>query len=268
MTLIQLKTSSRWLAPHRQRPSARLRLFCLPFAGGSASAYRDWSTALPRDVEVCPVELPGRGTRYSEPAVASLHELIPALTDALEGWFDRPFVFYGHSMGALLAFELAHELRARTWLEPAALFVGARPGPSESDQIAVADMTDAEVIAYIRSMSDHPELLDHPELMKLLLPTLRRDLALCGTYSYRPRRKLACSMTVFGGIEDHISRTQLESWRAETENAVDVEMLPGGHFFLRTSRDALLRSLSARLDALEYLTVRKKTESKTSCYDQ
>src|SRR5262245_50602132 len=100
-------TGSRWLSSYDVRPSARLRLFCFPFAGGSASSYRGWSACLPRDVEVCPIQPPGREARFSEPAFRRIPELVRALADALSPLLDRPFVFYGHSVGAIVAFELA-----------------------------------------------------------------------------------------------------------------------------------------------------------------
>lgn len=246
------KPATHWLAPYEPRPSARLRLFCLPFAGGNASVYWDWSAAFPVDVEVCPVELPGRGTRFSEPSFRSIHELVPVLAGGLDGWLDRPFAFYGHSMGAVVAFELAHELRARGQSRPVALFLGAHPAavlPCRSTTLV--DRTDAELIASVKRISDQPELLDHPELLALTLRMLRCDLAMCASYVYQARPKLESPITVFGGLEDEIARAELDRWDIETTGPFDVEMLQGGHFFLRTSRNTLLERLSARLAALD-----------------
>lgn len=240
-------TTNRWIGPYQARPAAELRLFCFPYAGGNASAFWGWSAAFSRDVEVCPVQLPGRATRPFETAFQSLHELVPVLADQLDGLFDRPFAFYGHSMGALLAFELAHELRARGRTQPMALFPAAHLAPAIPHRFGIAERTDLELIAYVKRMSDQPELLDHPELLRLLLPTLRSDLSVCDSYAYQRRPKLDCAVTVFGGIADSIARVDLEAWQAETTGPFAVEMLPGRHFFLNTARDALLQSLSRRL---------------------
>jgi medium-chain acyl-[acyl-carrier-protein] hydrolase len=241
---------NRWIAPYKPRPSARVRLLCLPFAGGNASVYWTWSRALPPEIEVCPVELPGRGARFSEPSFRSMPALVTALADGLEGWLDRPFAFYGHSMGALIAFELAHELRARGQAAPVALLLGAGPAPTIPRRLAVADWTDAELIAAVRRISDQPEMLDHPELAQLALPMIRNDLTVCVSYAYQVRPKLACPITVFGGVDDEIGGAELDAWQAETTGPFDVEMMQGGHFFLRTCCDALCEGLARRLGAL------------------
>ncbi|QDE89547.1 hypothetical protein BHS06_11565 [Myxococcus xanthus] len=239
-----------WLGAYESRSSARLRLFCFPFAGGSVSAYRGWSASLPRDVEVCPIQLPGRDERFFEPAFRTIRELVPVLADRLDGLLDLPFAFYGHSMGALVAFELAHELRARGQTEPLALFPAAHQAPAIPQQDALSARTDAEVVAYVKRMSNRPELDEYPELLQLLLPTLRCDLSLCDTYVHERRPPLACPMIVFGGSEDEITRAELNAWHSETTGPFDVEMLPDGHFFLTTSRELLLQSLSQRLTLL------------------
>ncbi|NVJ12943.1 thioesterase II family protein [Myxococcus sp. AM010] len=243
-------TANPWIGAYEARSSARLRLFCFPFAGGSASAYRGWSAALPPDVEVCPVQLPGREERFAEPAFRTIRELVPVLAERLDRLLDLPFAFYGHSMGALVAFELAHELRARGRAGPLALFPAAHQAPTVPLLDALSARTDAEVVAYVKRMSNRPELDEYPELLRLLLPTLRCDLSLCDTYVHERRSPLACPITVFGGREDEISCAELEAWRAETTGAFDVELLPDGHFFLTTSRGLLLQRLSCALDLL------------------
>lgn len=233
-----------WVGVREARPDARLRLFCFPFAGGSASAYRSWSTDLPREIEVYPVQLPGREARFTEPAFRRMAELAPVVTDALAPLLDRPFAFYGHSMGAILAFEVAHELRARGLAPPVALFPAAHQAPTIPHQGAVSERADLELMAYVTKMSDTPQLREHPELLRLILPTLRCDLALCDTYTYRPRGRLACAVTALGGIDDTVSRAELDAWGAETDGPFDVALMPGGHFFLPAARELVARTLT------------------------
>jgi surfactin synthase thioesterase subunit len=185
--------------------------------------------------------------------------LVSVLADGLEAWkdceeredwLDRPFAFYGHSMGALIAFELAHELRARGRPEPVALFLGAAPAPPIPRRLAVASWSDAELITAVKQISDQPAMLEHPELVKLALPMIRNDLTLCVSYVYQVRPMLTCPITVFGGADDEIVRAELDAWRAETTGPFEVEMMQGGHFFLRTCCDALFEGLARRLRAV------------------
>jgi medium-chain acyl-[acyl-carrier-protein] hydrolase len=239
-----------WLSCRELRPQPRLRLFCFPFAGGSASAYRGWSAGLPKDVEVCPIQLPGREARFAEPAFRNIADLVPVLADVLSPLIDLPFAFYGHSMGSLVAFELAHELRGRGMAQPLALYPAAHEAPKYPHITAISQLPDDELIAYVGKVSNTPEVLDNPQLLQLILPTLRSDLSVCDFYVFRPRAKLECAITAFGGREDRIPRAALEAWGEETEGTSDVEMLPGGHLFLSASRAQLLDILAQRLAAL------------------
>lgn len=246
MTSIEI---SRWLSCYEPRPSPRLRMFCFPFAGGSASAYRGWSAGLPHDVEVCPLQFPGREGRFTEPAFRRMSELVSVLGDVLAPLLDLPFAFYGHSMGSIVAFELAHELRMRGKAFPCAVFPAAQQGPKISHVEALSELPDQELTAHLGKLSDTAQI-ENPDLLELMLPTLRCDLALCDFYTYRHRPKLNCPITAFGGQEDTVSRVALEAWSEETEGPFEVEILPGGHFFLSSSRKNLLEILSRKLSSL------------------
>lgn len=241
---------TRWLAGQDMDTPASVRLFCLPYAGGGAAAYRGWTAASPPGLHICPLELPGRGRRINEAPFTRLRPLVRALTDALEDVLDRPFALFGHSMGALIAFELARALRARGLPQPVHLFVsgGASPDvPRTRPELHAA--TDEEVRSELRLLNGTPgELLDNAELMELMLPTLRADFSVLETYEYRDEPPLAVPITVLGGTADPTVRLpSLHGWRRQTSEGSRLLLYPGDHFFLHTSTDALLTDIGNTL---------------------
>jgi medium-chain acyl-[acyl-carrier-protein] hydrolase len=240
----------RWLNVARPNPEALLRLFCFPYAGGSALIYRSWPQHLPPGVEVCAVQLSGRGQRINEPPFRSLDALIPALAAALRPHLDRPFAFFGHSMGALVSFELARYLRGHGGAAPEHLFVSghAAPRPGRRRE-KIFDLPEPEFKEQLRRLNGTPhEVLEHPELMELLLPLLRADFSVCDTYVYAERQPLDCPITAFGGLGDaSVSREDVEAWAAQTAGDFSVRMLPGDHFFLHESEALLLNLLGREL---------------------
>lgn len=228
-----------------------LRLLCLPYAGGAAVAYRTWSRWLPPEVEVWPVELPGRGTRMSEPLEPRIAALVARLADALGAVPPSPFALFGHSMGALLAYELTRELERRGADLPAHLFVSGAAGPPawNRDGAPFHDEPDDALIERVRRWGGTPPaVLDDADVMRLMLPILRNDLALCATYEHRAEPPLGVDISVFGGSDDRMVPVELlETWRAVTTGRVTVKVLRGGHFFLHTAPVALFASLRPQL---------------------
>jgi medium-chain acyl-[acyl-carrier-protein] hydrolase len=239
-----------WVTFPRPNPRARLRLFCFPYAGGSSLTYRKWPDGLPADVEVCPVQLPGRGNRLREPAYTQLPPLIETLSVALSPYFDVPFAFFGHSMGATIGFELARQLRSARAPEPFHLFVSGRRAPQcpETDPPSY-ELPEPLFIEELRRLDGTPqEVLEHPELMQFLLPLLRADFQLIQTYAYDPGPPLSCPITAFGGDRDpDAGRDLLEPWREQTTSDFSLQMFPGGHFFLHASGPLLLQSIARKL---------------------
>lgn len=227
-----------------------MRLFCFPYAGGNASIFRGWAEQLPKYLEVCPVQLPGRGTRTRESPFNSLTPLVEALAQAMPPELEKPFAFFGHSMGAIIGFELARHLRKRGLPEPLHLFASGHKAPQIPEAGPLDyDLPEPEFIEKLRGLNGTPqEVLEHPELMELMLPLLRADFALIQTYVYSPELPLDCPITVLGGTEDrHVSREHLEAWREQTRGSFMLRMLPGDHFFLQTTQSLLLRILADRL---------------------
>jgi surfactin synthase thioesterase subunit len=235
-----------WRKPN---PLTRLRLFCFPHAGASALIYRSWQDGLPADIEVCPIQLPGRGTRMMERPFTQLAPLVEVLARALAPLLDMPFAFFGHSLGALVSFELALRIRREYGRHPVRLLVSAARAPQFPHlRSPIHALPEKEFLAEVRRLNGTPgELLDHKELMEIMLPLLRADFEVYETYSYSNETPLSCPISAFGGLQDQrVNDRDLLGWRAQTNGAFSLRMLPGDHFFLR---DPLL--LSVLSDELE-----------------
>lgn len=246
-----------WIVRPRPNPRAALRLFCFPYAGGAASVFHPWAAALPPSVEVCPVQYPGRGSRLAEAPFIAIRPLAQALLPAIRPLLDRPFAFFGHSMGALASFELAR-LLAEEGRSPAQMFVSAHRAPQLPDpDDPLHALPEPELIEQLRKLNGTPpEVLDHAELLQLLLPILRADFAACETYAYLPGPTLTCPLTAFGGLRDpHVTREALSDWRAQTTGPFTVRMFPGDHFFLNGDRQLLLASIARDLSQRVSLTL-------------
>jgi medium-chain acyl-[acyl-carrier-protein] hydrolase len=242
--------SGRWLSCPRPNPKARLSLFCFPYAGGDALIYRPWVAALPPTVELQLVHLPGRGVRLGERPFTSLEPLVRAAAPALLPHLNKPFAFFGHSMGAIISFELSHLLRREHALSPRHLFVSGRRAPQEVDPDPPAhDLPEPEFIEELRRLNGTPvEVLEHPELLQLIMPLLRADFAVAENYRYEPRPPLDCPITAYGGVEDRdASREQMGGWREHTTSSFVLRILPGDHFFINSARALLVESLSREL---------------------
>lgn len=240
---------SPWITSPKPRPNPSLRLFCLPFSGAGASAFMPWSAELPGMVEVCPIQLPGRETRMREAPFQRLTPLVQALATDIAPWLDLPFAFFGHSLGALIAHELTRELRRRNLPGPLHLFASGRRAPHLVDPDPLHKLPDPAFIARLRRMEGTPEtIFREPELLALFLPILRADLAVNEAEAHVTEAPLDCPITAFGGLTDErVPRDGLEAWRQHTTAPFSIEMFPGGHFFLRSARADLLRSMARSL---------------------
>lgn len=245
-----------WLAYRRPRPAARLRLFCLPYAGGAASIYRTWPQELPETIDVCPLQLPGREQRLREQAYTRVPPLVEALAGAISPMLDEmPFAFFGHSMGGLLSYELAQHLRATSGKRPVHLLVSARRAPQlPPEDKHYWSLPDDELKDKLREIEGTPqEVLDHDELMELMLPLIRADFELNDTYQPTDHPPLDCPIDAFGGTADpEVEREDLEAWAELTTGPFRLRMFPGGHFFLHPEKTSLIaavtRCLAPHLD--------------------
>ena len=253
--IITKPTSSSWIDYLKPNPRANVRLFCFPYAGGGASIFRTWANDVPTGVEVCPVQLPGRESRLIEQPFTRLSSLVQALAQAISPYLDVPFAFFGHSMGALISFELARELRRQNRPGPFHLFVSGHRAPElPPRRRPIHQLADAAFKAELDGLLGTPkEVLQNAELMDLFLPLLRADFAVCETYHYSPETPLNCSISAFGGLQDkEVSYQDLEKWQDQTYRSFTLRKLPGNHFFVHSARELLLQGVFKDLTMLTH----------------
>jgi medium-chain acyl-[acyl-carrier-protein] hydrolase len=236
-----------WVIAARVVPRPRLRMFCFPHAGGGASMFRTWHEFLPDTIEVRGIQLPGRESRWKEPLVPDAERLLQAILPAMEPFLDTPCVLYGHSVGSLLAFEVAAEFRRHRLPPPLHLFVSGRRAPNLTSPFPpIVDLSDdAFVAAIVRLYDGMPRVIQQDrELLQIFLPMLRGDIAIAESYRWRGEAALDCPISVFGGLDDRsLTIEELVAWRPLTRGEFRLELLPGDHFFPQNRRDGLLRSM-------------------------
>jgi len=235
---------SHWFMVPRPAPAPALRLFCIPYAGGGASMFQRWAARLPAGIELCAVQLPGRETRLDEEPF----DRFDALELALLPYLDRRFALFGHSMGAILAFELARALERRG-AGPAHVVASGRAAPQLADRRApIHGLPPAQFLAEVSALGGTPpELLADPEVRRALLPALQADFAAIERWRHSPGPPLTAPLTAVGGAADpRIGRAELDPWRAQTTGGFALQLFAGGHFFLRESEAELVEFLAAR----------------------
>jgi medium-chain acyl-[acyl-carrier-protein] hydrolase len=244
-------SNNKWLASFRRCTTTQLRLFCFPYAGGGAHVYRTWATRMPPSVELCAINLPGRGTRLTEQPYNDAELLVVELARKLGPYLDKPYAFFGHSMGAMVCFELARQLRSEGRPLPVHLFVSGCHAPQLPDPHPVLHLSEPEFLDEICELGGiPPELLENKELMDLIMPAIRADFSVVESYSYTEKPPLECPVTVFGGHDDHLMEPyHLEAWRSQTSADFDLKMFPGNHFFIHSSQDTLLQSILQKLQS-------------------
>jgi len=243
-----------WILGGRINSKAHCRLFCLPHSGSGASQFSSWQNFLPPILDICPVQLPGRENRFREAPFTQIHAIAENLAAELEPYLDRPYILYGYSVGALIAFEVARQLRRRKAAPAISLYTLARPAPHLAqtkhplhhlpDDIFVAELT-----RRFNGMS--PVILQDQELMKLLLPALRADISALETYVFKDEEPLDCPIRAFGGrFDTTTTEDDLRAWRRHTKNSFELEIFHGDHFFIRSNQQAVFKSISAQIPEL------------------
>lgn len=230
-----------------------LKLVCLPHAGGSAQAYQSWRRAFPPEISLVAVQYPARGNRARDPMPCDAQALVGEIADALEDMIDEPYALYGHSMGAMMSYALAYEMKQRNWPAPLHMVVSASRAPQcPLERTPMHQLDDKAFIGELEKLGGTPtEILRNTALMKEMLPVLRADFRLLETYipfaAPAPQHRIACAISVHGGSRDHVRKDQLEAWQACVNGPMRFTQWEGGHFFNTDHLPALAKEISATL---------------------
>ncbi|MBD3557360.1 thioesterase [Planktothrix sp. FACHB-1355] len=241
-----------WFRIFAPRPEAICRLFCFHYAGGGASMFHSWLRHLPEDIEMVAVQLPGRENRFLETPVKNLGDLIKKLYSETAPLLHKPFIVFGHSMGALIGFEWTHYLAENQKQTPERLIVSGRQSPHLPRKFPpIHHLPEEEFIREIVKFDGIPaEILNDVELRALFFPTLRADLEMCEKYVFREKAKLKVPISVYGGKTDAgVNEKELAAWERVTENYAGLKLFEGDHFYFRNSREAFLNSFAEELEA-------------------
>lgn len=245
--------SNPWLVFPSPNSHAKLRLFCFPYAGGGAHVFHEWGKRLPGMIELCAIQLPGRGMRWKERPCSHLMPLVDMVSHAILPWLDKPFALFGHSMGALISFELMRTLRVRNGAQSVYFFASGRPAPHLPNKGPVVHtMPDGELLEHLRKLSGTPSaLLGNVELMKMMFPVLRADFSMCETYTCKKEPPLDSRISALGGLDDSdVSPDELAAWSEHTTGDFSLRMFPGDHFFIHTVQSQVLDAISEKLESV------------------
>nr|ASV47142.1 microcystin synthetase-associated thioesterase [uncultured bacterium] len=235
-----------WFVYPRRNPTATLQLICFASAGHGPAMFRPWVALLPPHVELAIAHLPGRESRWNEPPLTRMADVADLLTAALVPGLDRPFALFGHSLGALAAFEVAQRLVSRG-IVPVHVFASAHRAPQRPNRHPrVSDLPDREFAAQVNARHGGiPEAVaQNRELMELMLPSLRADYRIFEDYVYVDRPPLPCPLTAFAGRADsHVCQDDVEPWRAQTAGPFTFQVFEGGHFFINDRRSDVVATI-------------------------
>lgn len=244
-----LPVDAGWIVRPRPVPDARARLVCCPYAGGAASIYRAWAPLLPPGIELCALQLPGREQRHREPPLTSMEAVVQATVQAILPLADRPLVLFGHSMGAIIAYEVARALALRGVFVRHLIVSGRRAPHLPALRDSMHDLPDADLVRQLLRLNGTPaEVLENDELLAIILPVVRADFRVIETYVRRDPHRLTCDMSVLGGVDDpDVDLSALNAWREVTTGHVEVRMFPGDHFYLNGQLAALVGFINERM---------------------
>ena len=241
---------NRWLVCPQPNLSASARLFIFPYAGGAPSSFNKWVADFPNEIEVSIVHYPGRGSRFNEPLIKELFVLVEEIANAIQSNLDKPFFFFGHSLGAVLAFEVARRITP----QPQILFVSACGAPQASNsKRPIHALPDSEFITSLQNLNGLPaDVASNSELMEILLPALRADFEAVENYKYTSsNHQLDCPIIAFGGSDDsHVDRTHLDDWKNHTNGSFKSQYFSGDHFFINTARRSVIASMKDEINSL------------------
>ncbi|MBJ7417412.1 MAG: thioesterase [Niveispirillum sp.] len=212
--------------------------------------FRSWGASMPTFVELCPIQLPGRENRLSDPPFSAIDPLVDRLANEILPWLDKPYVLFGHSMGSLIAFELTRALRRKGAPLPTQLLLSAHRAPHlPIRRPRLIGLSDEAFLEAIKSFGGTPQdVFAIPDLVNMILPALRADFSVCDGYNFIPDEPLPCPFVLYAGRQDsEVSPQEVEAWGEHSSGGTKLRIFPGDHFFLRSDRDLLLRAMASVL---------------------
>ena len=242
--------SNNWFVTFKPKKDALIRLFCFHYGGGSASIFRQWSKDVIQEVELVAIQLPGREERYNEPLLNNISQVIDNLLLHFNKYTDKPFILFGHSIGALIAFEFARTLRQRKMLQPKHLIVSGTKAPQVPlKKQHIHKLPKKQFIEELKKYNGIPDyIIEDEELISIFIPIIKADFSISETYNYSNKKPLSCPITALGGSNDNtFDADDLIKWQEQTSNAFIHQFLPGDHFFINTSYTEIINIINQSL---------------------
>lgn len=242
-----MKKTSRWFVEVEPNTAAAVRLFCFPYAGGSSAAYYNWANILPSKIEVLAIELPGHGTRFDETPMVDLLPILSSLTADISNYVDKPFVFFGHSIGTIISFELCRNLIKENLPLPY-LFIasGGRAPHLPPREKQIHALPDKEFILELKKYNEIPKTVpQNYNLITPFLPMLRADFAISENFHFIEGEPLPIPITALGGTNDSlVTEEDIIAWKLHTQKNFNYKLFPGEHFFIKTSQTQVLETVA------------------------
>lgn len=239
-----MSKADHWFVTFNKQKSPILRLFCFHYAGGSASIFRQWSKDIIKEVEVVAIQLPGREERFDEPQLSNICEVIDNLCLNFADYTNKPFIFFGHSIGAMIAFEFTRALRKHSMLQPKHLIIsGAKAPQVPITKSPIHSLPTVKFIEELKKYNGTPDhIINDEEMMSIFIPTLRADFCVAETYKYIGEEPFNHPITAFGGLNDDTFDSQnLQKWQTQTTSSFESYFFPGDHFFINSSYDKVIK---------------------------
>jgi medium-chain acyl-[acyl-carrier-protein] hydrolase len=240
------KTIKKTIKVFRPNFESSFRLFCFPFAGGSASFFGDWQPILSQSgIETCAIQFPGREERISERLLTNVDEIVSEVIEAMENFQDKPFAFFGHSMGTLISFEVARKLRLLKMRKPTMLFMSSGKAPQIQPRRILHTLSNDSFLLKIKELGGIPDIImENEDLLNIYVPILRADFKMIETYRYMYSHPLDTKIVAYGGrIDEEVKYEDIVAWESHSLKPLKINMYDGNHFYLRNYREKVIENI-------------------------